>query len=140
MLRVGAVLGGEGNGGVIYPRVNFGRDSLVGAALVLHLLAESGQTVSGILASLPPYVLVKEKLACPSHKIKDALRMVEREYEGYPTDRRDGVKVMLPEGWFLVRGSNTEPIIRVVAEAPTEERARAIVNHVFTQVRVAITS
>jgi phosphomannomutase len=140
MRRVGAVLGGEGNGGVIYPRINFGRDSLVGAALILHLLAESGQTVSEILASLPPFALVKEKLACPSHKIKDALRMVEREYEGYPADKRDGVKVMLPDGWFLVRGSNTEPIIRVVAEAPTEERAREIVNHVFTQVRVAVNS
>jgi phosphomannomutase len=140
MRRVGAVLGGEGNGGVIYPRINFGRDSLVGAALILHLLAESGETVSGILATLPPYALVKEKLACPSHKIKDALRMVEREYEGYASDRRDGVKIMLPDGWFLVRGSNTEPIIRVVAEAPTEEKAREIIDHVFTQVRVAVTS
>jgi phosphomannomutase len=140
MRRVGAILGGEGNGGVIYPRVNFGRDSLVGSAMVLHLLAETGQTVSEIVASLPPYFVVKEKLACPSHKIKDALRMIEREYEGYPSDRRDGVKIMLPDGWFLVRGSNTEPIIRVVAEGPTEARAREIVNHVFTQVRVAVTS
>jgi phosphomannomutase len=140
MRRVGAVLGGEGNGGVIYPRINFGRDSLVGAALILHLLAESGQTVSEIVASLPPYALVKERLACPSHKIKDALRMVEREYGGYPSDKRDGIKVMLPDGWFLVRGSNTEPIIRVVAEGPTEERAREIVNQVFTQVRVAVHS
>ena len=140
MRRVGAVLGGEGNGGVIYPRINFGRDSLVGAALILHLLAETGQTVSEILASLPPYVLVKEKLECPSHKIKDALRTVEREYEGYTLDKRDGVKVMLPDGWFLVRGSNTEPIVRVVAEGPTEERAREIVNHVFTKVRAAVNS
>ena len=127
-------------GGVIYPRINFGRDSLVGAAMVLHLLAETGQTVSEIVASLPPYFMVKEKLACPSHKIKDALRMIEREYDGYPSDRRDGVKIMLPDGWFLVRGSNTEPIIRVVAEGPTEARAREIVNHVFTQVRVAVNS
>lgn len=140
MRRVGAVLGGEGNGGVIYPRINYGRDSLVGAALILHLLAETGQTVSEILASLPPYVLIKEKLTCPSHKIRDALRMIEREYEGYPSDRRDGIKVMLPDGWFLVRGSNTEPIIRVVAEASTEARAREIVKHVFTQVRVAVNS
>jgi phosphomannomutase len=140
MRRVGAVIGGEGNGGVIYPRVNFGRDSLVGAALVLHLLAETGQTVSEILATLPPYALVKEKLACPSHKIKDALRAVEREYAGFPLDRRDGVKVTLPDGWFLVRGSNTEPIIRVVAEGPTGERAREVVNLVFAQVRAAIIS
>jgi phosphomannomutase len=66
--------------------------------------------------------------------------MVEREYDDYPLDKRDGVKVSLPDGWFLVRGSNTEPIIRVVAEGPTEERAREIVNHVFTQVRVTVNS
>ncbi len=140
MRRVGAVVGGEGNGGVIYPRINFGRDSLVGAALVLHLLAETGQTVSEIVATLPPYFIVKEKLACPSDKIKVALRMVEHEYAGYASDRRDGVKVMLPDGWFLVRGSNTEPIIRVVAEGPTEERAREIVDQVFARVRVAVNS
>lgn len=140
MRRVGAVIGGEGNGGVIYPRINFGRDSLVGAALVLHLMAASGQTVSEILATLPAYFMVKERLACPSDKIKVALRMIEREYAGHPSDRRDGVKVMLPDGWFLVRGSNTEPIIRVVAEGSTEERAREIVEQVLARVRVAVNS
>ena len=140
MRRVGAVIGGEGNGGVIYPRMNFARDSLVGMALVLHLLAESGQTVSGVLDSLPRYRMVKEKTPCPSSKIKVVLKAVRQTYEAYPVDTRDGVKVTLPDGWLLVRGSNTEPIIRVVAEAETEGRARRIADTVFAQVQVCINS
>lgn len=138
MQMEGAVIGGEGNGGVIYPRINFARDSLVGMALILHLLAESGQTVSEILGTLPSYRMIKEKLICPSDKIKDVLKMIRHEYAGLPMDTRDGVKVNFADGWFLVRGSNTEPIVRVVAEAATEERAREIVAGVFTQVKACI--
>ncbi|MBA3439583.1 MAG: phosphoglucosamine mutase [Pyrinomonadaceae bacterium] len=140
MQREGAVIGGEGNGGVIYPRINFARDSLVGMALILHLLAESGQTVSEILGTLPSYRMIKEKLICPSDKIKDVLKMIRHEYAGLPMDTRDGVKVNFADGWFLVRGSNTEPIVRVVAEAATEERAREIVAGVFAQVKACINS
>ena len=140
MRRVGAVVGGEGNGGVIYPRVNFARDSLVGMALVLHLLAATGQTVSEILGSLPPFRMVKEKMPCPSDKVKDVMKAVLRDYADYPLDTRDGVKVTVPGGWFLVRGSNTEPIIRVVAEAESEEKARAVVDAVFAQVRAVVLS
>jgi phosphomannomutase len=140
MRRVGAMIGGEGNGGVIYPRVNFARDSLVGMALVLHLLAETGQTVSQILDSLPPFRMVKEKMPCPSHKIKDVMKMIRRDYAAYPLDTRDGVKVTVPGGWFLVRGSNTEPIVRVVAEAESEEKARGIVDAVFAQVQACVVS
>ena len=138
MQRERAVIGGEGNGGVIYPRINFARDSLVGMALILHLLAESGQTVSEILGTLPSYRMIKEKLICPSDKIKEVLKMIRHEYAGLPMDNRDGVKVNFADGWFLVRGSNTEPIVRVVAEAATEERAREIVDGVFTQVKACI--
>jgi len=140
MRRVGAVIGGEGNGGVIYPRVNFARDSLVGIALVLHLLAATGQTVSQILDSLPPFRMVKEKMPCPSHKIKEVLKSILRDYADYPLDTRDGVKVTVPDGWFLVRGSNTEPIVRVVAEAESDEKARRIVEAVFAQVRAVVLS
>ncbi|HEX6284131.1 MAG TPA: phosphoglucosamine mutase [Pyrinomonadaceae bacterium] len=129
-----AVIGGEGNGGVIYPRINFARDSLVGMALVLHLLAGSGKTVTQLLDELPRYSLVKEKMVCPSEKIAAVLKMVRHEYGSYPLDTRDGVKVTLPDGWFLVRGSNTEPIIRVVAESSQENKAREIVARVYEQV------
>jgi phosphomannomutase len=121
-----AVIGGEGNGGVIFPRINFARDSLVGMALLLHLLAESKQTISQLLDSLPQYTIVKEKITSPSQKIPSLLRMLRQKFSEFPMDTRDGIKVTLPEGWFLVRGSNTEPIIRITAEARTEVKAREI--------------
>ena len=138
MEREHAVIGGEGNGGVIYPRVNFARDSLVGMALILHLLAQTTKTVTDLLDDIPTYRMVKEKLDCPSSKIATIIRMIRREYAEYPMDTRDGVKVLLPGGWFLVRGSNTEPIIRVVAEAKSEDQARKIVRSVREKVEAFI--
>src|SRR5215813_1199034 len=134
MQKRGAVIGGEGNGGVIYPDLNFARDSLVGMALVLHLLAETGETISGLVDSLPPIAMIKDKLACPSEKISTVLGKLRRDYAEYPMDLRDGVKVTLPNGWFLVRGSNTEPIIRMIAEAENERDARRISERVRAQV------
>ena len=140
MQQQNAVIGGEGNGGVIYPRINFARDSLVGMALVLHLLADSGQTITQLLDQFPRYTVVKEKMVCPSGQIPAVLKMLRQEYEKFPLDTRDGVKVTLPEGWFLVRGSNTEPIVRVVAEATEESKAREIVARVYEQVARCIGS
>lgn len=135
MQQHNAVIGGEGNGGVIYPRINFARDSLVGMALVLHLLAESGKSVSELLETVPRYSIVKDKMACPSDRIASVLRMVRQQFAEFQMDTRDGVKVLTPEGWFLVRGSNTEPIIRVVAEAKSEDRAREIVGDLFNRIK-----
>jgi phosphoglucosamine mutase len=135
MQKQSAVIGGEGNGGVIYPRINFARDSLVGMALILHLLAESGQTITQLVNTLPRFHMIKEKLVCPSDKISVVLRMLRREYAAYPMDLRDGVKVSMPDGWFLVRGSNTEPIVRVIAEAEREADARRIVDQVYSRVQ-----
>jgi phosphomannomutase len=138
MQKEKAVIGGEGNGGVIYPRINFARDSLVGMALILHLLAETGQTITELVKSFPSFSVIKEKLVCPSQKIPVVLRMLRHEYAGYQLDVRDGVKVILPTGWVLVRGSNTEPIIRVIAEASNEAAAREIVAGVLAQVQACI--
>ena len=138
MQKQSAVIGGEGNGGVIYPRLNFARDSLVGMALILHLLAETGQTITELVNSLPRFAMIKEKLVCPSDKISVVLRMLRNEYAAYPMDLRDGVKVSLPNGWFLVRGSNTEPIIRVIAEAKREADARAILDSVYSRVQECV--
>jgi len=135
MQKHNAVIGGEGNGGVIYPRLNFARDSLVGMALVLHLLAETGQTITELVNSLPSFAMIKEKMNCPSDKISRILRMVRLEYASYPLDLRDGVRVSLPNGWFLVRASNTEPIIRVIAEAEHQADARSIIDRVYSQVQ-----
>jgi phosphomannomutase len=138
MQKQKAVIGGEGNGGVIYPRINFARDSLVGMALVLHLLAQKAQTVSELLKELPRYSIVKEKLVCPSDILPAVLKMLRLQYAGYPIDARDGIKVKLPNGWFLVRGSNTEPVIRVVAEAGSESEAREMVASVRARVETCI--
>lgn len=140
MQREGAIIGGEGNGGVIFPRINFARDSLVGMALILHLLAKERRRLTDILAELPRKHIIKEKIVCPSDKIADVLKAVQHEYAAYPTSVLDGIKVTLPDGWFLVRGSNTEPIMRVIAEADSHERAIAIVHTVFTFVRTRINS
>ena len=138
MQQIGAVIGGEGNGGVIYPRINFCRDSHVGMALILHLLAETGRPVSDLLADQPRYVMLKEKLACPSDKISEVLKMIRREFAGQPMDLRDGVKINFgvdqTAGWLHVRGSNTEPIIRLVVEAREEVRARQVIREVFEKV------
>jgi phosphomannomutase len=135
-----AVIGGEGNGGVIYPRINFARDSLVGMALILHLLAKQQRSLSEILSELPRLFMIKEKVVCPSHKIKDALQLIRQVYANAPTDLTDGVKVTLPNGWLHVRGSNTEPIIRLSAEAETEALAREITDSVFDLVKERISS
>lgn len=76
---------------------------------------------------MPRYYIVKEKIACPSDRIAGVLRTVRQEFAQYPLDTRDGVKVVLPDAWLLVRGSNTEPIVRVVAEAKSEFHARELV-------------
>jgi phosphomannomutase len=129
-----AVIGGEGNGGVIYPRINFARDSQVGMALILHLLASTGRSVSSLMADLPRYSMIKERLTCPSGKIPEVLRVIRADFGHLPIDARDGIKVTLDNGWFLVRGSNTEPIIRVVAEATSDDAVRAIIDDVFGRV------
>lgn len=134
MQQVGAIIGGEGNGGVIYPKINFCRDSQVAMALILHLLAESGRTVSDLMSDLPRYWMIKEKLPCPSDKISAALKMIRNDYADQQMDLRDGVKVIFDDGWLHVRGSNTEPIIRIVAEAQSELRAKQILDSVFEKV------
>jgi phosphomannomutase len=135
MQRESAVIGGEGNGGVIYPQVNFARDSLVGMALILHLLADRQTTVSEIIGEFPRLYMIKEKLPCPSHKITEALKMVRTLYASSELDLTDGVKVVLQNAWLHVRGSNTEPIIRVTAEAPTQEEVGLLRDSVFELIR-----
>jgi phosphomannomutase len=104
-------------------------------ALILHLLAETGETITELINSLPRFAMIKEKMACPSDKVLAILRLLRQEFTAYPMDLRDGVKVTLPNGWLLVRGSNTEPIIRVIAEAKREADARAIIDRVYSRVR-----
>jgi phosphomannomutase len=130
MVRHKAVIGGEGNGGVIYPRINFARDSLVGMALALHRLAASGRTVSELVDALPRLEIVKTQFPFPSQRMGEVFRRARREYAAYPQDLRDGVKVTLPDAWFLLRGSNTEPVMRVIAEAADAAKATALTQEI----------
>ena len=130
MRRVGAVIGGEGNGGVIYPRINFARDSLVGMGLILHRLSASARPLSALVADIPARLMVKQQLTCPSHRIADVLRQAKADYAGMPIDARDGIKVSTPDGWFLLRGSNTEPIMRLIVEGASPEAAARLADDV----------
>jgi phosphomannomutase len=129
-----APIGGEGNGGVIWPAVNFARDSLVGMALVLHQLAASGERVSSLAAAYDRFHVVKLLRHCPAEQARAILRRAREAWADRPVDLTDGVKVRLEDGWFILRGSNTEPIVRVIAEGPSEERARAIAQRVMDDV------
>jgi phosphomannomutase len=134
MRRHHAIIGGEGNGGVICPQINFARDSLVAIALVLHLAAARGQSISELTAALPACEMAKHQVPCPSHRITEVLRRVREEYSGFEVNLQDGVKVMMPDGWFLLRGSNTEPVLRLVAEAPTGREAARLGTRVLAQI------
>jgi phosphomannomutase len=140
MLAHNAVLGGEGNGGVIDPRVGFVRDSFVGMALVLDLLASAEQPLSHWVQSLPRFVMVKEQypIGVDSGRPGDADALWDRVAGTYPAaiaDRRDGLRLDWADRWVHVRASNTEPIVRVIAEATTGEQARGLAEEVGRLVR-----
>ena len=124
MKEVEAVIGGEGNGGVIYPELHYGRDALVGVALFLTLLAKSGKKVSEIKASLPQYSIAKNKIELtPEIDVDAILAAVKKKYADESVTDIDGVKIDFPDCWVHLRKSNTEPIIRIYSEAATLEMA-----------------
>lgn len=127
MKRTGAVIGGEGNGGVIYPAAHYGRDALVGVALFLTLLAKSGKTVSQLKSTYPAYAIAKNKIQLtPDIDVDAILSEVKRLYANEKITDIDGVKIDFADGWVHLRKSNTEPIIRIYSEAPTMAEADAM--------------
>ena len=132
MKRVNAVIGGEGNGGVIYPECHYGRDALVGIALFLSHLAHSGMKVSELRRTLPDYCISKNRIDLTLDTDVDAiLARVKALYKDERVDDRDGVKIDFADGWVHLRKSNTEPIIRVYSEAATMEEANALAERVI---------
>ncbi len=128
MKEVGALIGGEGSGGVILPDIHYGRDALVGIALFLQYLAEFGKPVSELKASLPLYYISKNKIETGSVNPDIALKRAIDYYSAKGSiNTDDGVKINLPLSWIHLRKSNTEPIIRIIAEAPTMEEAHTLV-------------
>lgn len=121
-----AVLGGEGNGGAIDPRVGYVRDSFVGMALVLDALAARGLPVSKLADELPRYEIVKTKITLPAEQVAAGLARLQKHFGDAAADRLDGLRLDWPGKWLLVRASNTEPIVRAIAEAKTAAEAQQL--------------
>ncbi len=131
MKEVGAVIGGEGNGGVIYPELHYGRDALVGVALFLTLLAKSGKKVSELKKEYPAYAIAKHKVELtPGLDVDKLLNQVKEIYAAEEVTDIDGVKIDFPDSWVHLRKSNTEPIIRIYSEAHSGVEADALAEKV----------
>jgi phosphomannomutase len=120
-------IGGEGNGGVILSEIHLGRDAPVGVALILQLLHEENRSLSAIAADLPRYVIVKDKLDRPSAPLDTVYTALRQAFPGAEVDTQDGLRLSWKDRWVHVRPSGTEPIVRVIAEAPSQEAALELV-------------
>jgi phosphomannomutase len=126
MLEHEAIFGGEGNGGPIDPRVGYVRDSFVGMALLLDAMAARQMGIGPLADELPRYEIVKTKISLPPEKLHQALDTLEKRFSDAAMSRLDGLRLDWPGRWLLVRGSNTEPIVRAIAEAPTATEASSL--------------
>jgi phosphomannomutase len=136
MKAIGAVIGGEGSGGVIFPGLHYGRDAMVGIALVLQALAEHGGTLSALKATLPRYAIAKGKMEIRGMAPDQVLRtMQDRHAASGKVNTDDGVKIDFPDSWVHLRKSNTEPIIRIIGEAESAEAAQALVHRFQDEIR-----
>lgn len=136
MKEIGAKIGGEGNGGIIYPELHYGRDSLVGIALFLSHLAEKDMKLSELRASYPAYFMGKKKIDLQAGIDVDAiLKKVEEKYQSEEISTVDGVKIDFPTQWVHLRKSNTEPIIRIYTEAPTQDQADALADRFIEELK-----
>ncbi|MFA6185571.1 MAG: hypothetical protein WC720_05530 [Candidatus Shapirobacteria bacterium] len=118
-----AIIGGEGNGGVIYPTINFARDSFVGIALILELLAERNKTISEIISTFPKYFMKKEKWSIVDKNLKEIILNLKNHFPEAKTIEIDGIRLDFPDNsWLHLHPSNTEPIVRLFGEAKTQER------------------
>ena len=136
MKATNAVIGGEGNGGVIYPANHYGRDALVGIALFLTYLAKSKMKVSELRATYPNYFVAKIKIdLLPSIDVNFVMNSIKKSYQQYKINDSDGVKIDFPQGWVHLRKSNTEPVIRAYSEAGTQEQADKFAHAIMEEVK-----
>ncbi|MBK9191265.1 MAG: phosphoglucosamine mutase [Crocinitomicaceae bacterium] len=136
MKEVNAVIGGEGNGGVIYPELHYGRDALVGIALFLSQLAIAQLPVSELRAQYPNYFISKNKIELePSMNVDAILESVAKEFSEFEIDKTDGVKIYFGSEWAHLRKSNTEPIIRIYSESSSEEKANQVAQKIMDKIR-----
>lgn len=136
MKDTNAVIGGEGNGGIIYPELHYGRDALVGIALFLTHLAKTGKTTSQLRASYPNYHISKNKIELtPETDVDGILAAMEKKYKSQPVNTIDGVKIEFDKEWVHLRKSNTEPIIRIYSESENESTANNLANKIIEDIR-----
>jgi len=136
MKATNAVIGGEGNGGVIYPACHYGRDALAGIALFLTNLAQKEMKVSELRATYPAYFMAKKRMdLTPTTDVNAILKTIQADYAHYPVSTIDGVKIDFPDGWVHLRKSNTEPIIRIYSEASTPEQADRFGDEIIEKIK-----
>lgn len=136
MKKNNAIIGGEGNGGIIYPELHYGRDALVGVALFLSLLAEKEMTTSALRASYPNYFMGKKKIELtPGMDVDGILKTMAKRYKNEKISTVDGVKVDFDNSWVHLRKSNTEPIIRIYTEAPSQEQADELGDKIIVEIK-----
>ncbi|MFM6964256.1 MAG: phosphoglucosamine mutase [Sphingomonadales bacterium] len=136
MKAIGAVIGGEGNGGIIYPDLHYGRDSLVGIALFLSHLAHKKLSMTALRASYPNYVISKNKIDLnPGTDVDHILAQMAKQYAAHEVDTTDGVKIYIDKEWVHLRKSNTEPIIRIYAESASEEKANDLAARIMREIK-----
>nr|WP_262904658.1 phosphoglucosamine mutase [Hymenobacter lucidus] len=139
MKETNAIIGGEGNGGIIYPELHYGRDSLVGIALFLSHLAKSNLTMTRLRASYPGYFISKNKIELtPEINTDDVLTQMEQRYAKQPVNTIDGVKIEFDKEWVHLRKSNTEPIIRIYAESDSNATAEHLANKIIADIKEII--
>ena len=130
-----AVIAGEGNGGVILPEIHPCRDSFAGMGLILEAMAATGKSLSALRSQIPSYVMIKDKLEGSAEQAYRLIVLLKKAYEGRGrTSLLDGLKVDFPDHWIHVRPSNTEPIIRVIAESRSAETAKAALRRLKAQI------
>jgi len=137
MRESGALIGGEGNGGVIDPRVGWVRDPFIGMCLILSLMAEEGKPLSRLVAELPRYSMVKAKFDVPREKLPAAIAALEARWPDATKNRLDGLRLDGADWWLHVRGSNTEPVVRAIAEAPDDATVNALIAEAANAIQMA---
>ena len=135
MKKTNAVIGGEGNGGVIYPKTHYGRDSLIGIALIISLLTERNITLSELKKTLPSFSIVKKKLNFTG-EIDDVINFFKKEYASFKLTTIDGVRIDFDNSWVHVRKSNTEPVVRVISEASNFKKAEALAKEIIYKLQL----
>ena len=136
MKEVKADIGGEGNGGVIFPSTHYGRDSLVGIGLILTLLSERDLSLSELKSTFPQYHIYKSKTKFEG-SINQIIKSMSNEYSDHEIDLRDGIRINFEESWTHIRKSNTEPVVRVISEASTLDKAKEISKKIISKLHLS---